>query len=57
MGVAAVIVYVTLGRARIDYRWILVGAVLPDILDGVLDIAFLHRGHPGGGRLIRSSRS
>lgn len=36
MGVAAVIVYVTLGRARIDYRWILVGAVAPDVLDGML---------------------
>ena len=36
MGVAAVIVYVTLGRARIDYRWILVGALAPDALDAVL---------------------
>ena len=26
MGAAAVIVYVTLGRSRIDYRWILAGA-------------------------------
>ena len=42
MGAAAVIVYVTLGRARIDYRWILVGAVLPDIVDGGLNLAFLH---------------
>jgi inner membrane protein len=36
MGVAAVIVYVTLGRRRIDYRYILIGAVLPDIVDAVL---------------------
>ncbi|MEA2453676.1 MAG: hypothetical protein QOG04_2386, partial [Actinomycetota bacterium] len=36
MGAAAVIVYVTLGRSRIDYRWILIGAVTPDVIDGVL---------------------
>lgn len=36
MGLAAVIVYVTLGRRRIDYRYILVGAVLPDLVDAVL---------------------
>ncbi|MFN2594251.1 MAG: metal-dependent hydrolase [Actinomycetota bacterium] len=33
MGIAAAIVYVTLGRRRIDYRFILIGAVLPDIID------------------------
>jgi hypothetical protein len=38
MGVAAVIVYVTLGRARIDYRWILIGAIAPDIVDGILSV-------------------
>lgn len=38
MGVAAVIVYATLGRARIDYRWILVGAIAPDLVDGVLSV-------------------
>ncbi len=38
MGVAAVIVYVTLGRARIDYRWILIGAIAPDLFDGALSI-------------------
>ena len=32
MGLAALIVYVTLGRRRIDYRYILVGAVVPDVL-------------------------
>lgn len=31
MGLAALIVYVTLGRRRIDYRFVLVGAVLPDV--------------------------
>ena len=38
MGAAAVIVYVTLGRSRIDYRWILAGAVLPDLVDGALSL-------------------
>lgn len=33
MGAAALIVYVTLGRRRIDYRWILAGAVVPDVVD------------------------
>ena len=35
LGVATVLVYVTLGRRRIDYRFILLGAVLPDLIDGV----------------------
>lgn len=39
LGLAASIVYVTLGRRRIDYRFILVGAILPDIVDAGL-IAF-----------------
>ena len=38
MGVAAVIVYVTLGRRRIDYRFVLLGAVLPDVVDAVLGL-------------------
>jgi hypothetical protein len=42
MGAAAVIVYVTLGRARIDYRWILVGAIAPDLIDGLLNITVLN---------------
>jgi hypothetical protein len=46
MGVAVVIVYVTLGRARIDYRWILVGAVVPDVIDGVLAATVYD--HPSG---------
>lgn len=33
MGVAAAIVYVTIGRRRVDYRFILLGAVLPDLID------------------------
>ena len=36
MGVAALIVYVTLGRRRIDYRYVLLGAVLPDAVDAAL---------------------
>ncbi|HZA41818.1 MAG TPA: metal-dependent hydrolase [Actinomycetota bacterium] len=38
MGVAALIVYVTLGRRRIDYRYVLIGAVVPDVLDGLFGI-------------------
>lgn len=48
MGVAAAIVYVTLGRARIDYRWILVGAVAPDIVDGALSLT-VYEGGSGRG--------
>ena len=40
LGTAALIVYVTLGRRRIDYRFVLLGAVLPDIVDGVLGAFF-----------------
>lgn len=36
LGLAATIVYVTLGRRRIDFRFILLGAILPDIVDAVL---------------------
>lgn len=41
MGLAALIVYVTLGRRRIDYRYVLIGAVLPDVIDGLV-----YRGSP-----------
>lgn len=34
MGIAVAIVYVTIGRRRVDYRYILFGAVLPDLIDG-----------------------
>ncbi len=36
MGLATLIVYMTLGRRRIDFRFILLGAVLPDLLDPVI---------------------
>lgn len=36
LGVAAALTYMTLGRRRIDYRFVLVGAVLPDVVDGML---------------------
>ena len=36
LGLAATIVYVTLGRRRIDYRYILIGAILPDVVDAIL---------------------
>ena len=38
MGAAALITYVALGRRRIDYRFILIGAVLPDLVDGALGL-------------------
>ena len=34
MGVAVAVVYVTIGRRRVDYRYILLGAVIPDLIDG-----------------------
>lgn len=43
-GLAALVVYVTLGRRRIDYRYVLIGAVLPDLVD-----AILYRGSPDRG--------
>jgi inner membrane protein len=46
LGVAALITYVTLGRRRIDYRFILLGAILPDIVDGILGL-FLFEGPAG----------
>jgi hypothetical protein len=48
MGLAALIVYVTLGRRRIDYRYVLAGAVLPDLVDALLDV-FVYEGSPGRG--------
>jgi inner membrane protein len=44
LGVGAALVYVTLGRRRIDYRFILLGAVLPDVIDVPLSFVF---GWPG----------
>lgn len=46
LGLATVIVYVTLGRRRIDYRFILIGAILPDAVDGLLGL-FLFDGPSG----------
>ncbi|HVF54179.1 MAG TPA: metal-dependent hydrolase [Actinomycetota bacterium] len=36
LGATAAIVYVSLGRRRIDYRCILLGAIVPDAIDAVL---------------------
>jgi hypothetical protein len=44
LGVGAALVYVTLGRRRIDYRFILLGAILPDVIDVPLSYVF---GWPG----------
>ncbi len=40
LGLTAAITYVTLGRSRIDYRFVLLGAILPDLVDGVLMLFF-----------------
>ncbi|MDQ3981328.1 MAG: metal-dependent hydrolase, partial [Actinomycetota bacterium] len=48
MGLAALIVYATLGRRRIDYRFVLAGAVIPDLVDGLLDV-FVYDGPSGRG--------
>lgn len=42
LGIAAAIVYVTLGRRRVDYRFILIGAVLPDVIDTTLNATVCH---------------
>ena len=45
LGLGALIVYVTLGRRRIDYRFVLAGAILPDVIDTPLAAVF---GWPAG---------
>lgn len=52
MGIATLITYVSLGRRRIDYRYILAGAVAPDLIDGLLGL-FLFEG--SGGRWVAHS--
>jgi inner membrane protein len=44
MGTAALLTYVTLGRRRIDYRFVLLGAVLPDLVDVPLGAWLLEGG-------------
>lgn len=36
LGVTVLVVFVTLGRRRIDYRVVMAGALLPDLIDEVL---------------------
>jgi inner membrane protein len=38
LGLAALVTYVSLGRSRIDYRFVLAGAILPDVVDGLLGL-------------------
>lgn len=46
LGMTALIVFVTIGRRRIDYRIVLLGAVLPDLIDKPLGrILFEERFH------------
>ena len=49
LGVGCALVYVTLGRRRIDYRFVMLGAVLPDLIDAILS-PFVEDG--GSGRSI-----
>jgi hypothetical protein len=44
LGAGAALVYVTLGRRRIDYRAVLLGSVAPDLVDGVLGLFFFTGG-------------
>jgi hypothetical protein len=46
LGIGAALVYVTLGRRRIDYRFILLGAIAPDLIDGLLGL-FVFEGPSG----------
>ena len=54
LGAGALLVYVTLGRRRIDYRFILLGAVSPDVIDVPLSFAFGWPGHRGPGHTLAS---
>ena len=51
LGLAAAVVYVTIGRRRVDYRFVLLGAILPDLIDGASCWAY----ECGGGRGIAHS--
>ncbi len=53
-GIGALLVYLTLGRRRVDYRFILVGAVVPDAVDAAAG-AFLD--YSGTGRGVAHSLS
>jgi hypothetical protein len=47
MGVAVAIMYVTIGRRRVDYRYVLLGAILPDVVDGGLHLVGVYDGPAG----------
>jgi inner membrane protein len=47
LGLTAALVYVTLGRRRIDYRFVLLGAILPDLVDGALHLVGVFDGPAG----------
>lgn len=49
LGVGCALVYVTLGRRRVDYRFVLAGAIAPDALDGAFSLAGLYEGPSGRG--------
>jgi hypothetical protein len=40
LGTAAALTYVSLGRRRIDYRYILLGALAPDVVDPLLGLRY-----------------
>lgn len=49
LGSAAAVVYLTLGRRRIDYRFVLLGALAPDLVDAIFGAAVA--GDAGGRRI------
>lgn len=50
-GLATFVVYATLGRRRIDYRYILIGAIVPDVVDALVNL-WLHE--PAGRSVAHS---
>ena len=48
LGAAALLTYVTLGRRRVDYRFVLLGAIAPDVVDPLLSL-FVDQGPAGRG--------
>jgi inner membrane protein len=43
LGVTAAIIFLTLGRRRIDYRVVLLGAILPDLIDKPIGRIFFEK--------------
>lgn len=46
-GTAVALMYVTIGRRRVDYRFVILGALLPDLADGALHLVGVFDGPSG----------